>query len=74
MDTHSIFLPQVSGWGLDEDLKPTKNLKYINVPIINWKECIKSVPKSFIRYLSYSGFCAGYLNGKGSVFVRKAPQ
>lgn len=62
-DTYRILLNQVAGWGKDEKLQPTEQLHFITVPIVNTKQCVQEVPKKFYRYLSFTTFCAGYLNG-----------
>uniref|UniRef100_A0A1B6KD40 Peptidase S1 domain-containing protein n=1 Tax=Graphocephala atropunctata TaxID=36148 RepID=A0A1B6KD40_9HEMI len=55
----------VSGWGKNEDKIDSSSLYYAKMPIIDLRKCLSHLPQSFQKYLSYTTFCAGYINGTG---------
>ncbi|XP_054259265.1 CLIP domain-containing serine protease HP8-like [Macrosteles quadrilineatus] len=56
----------VAGWGMNEKREQPESLNYMKVPIIDMVKCMKNVPKQFRKFMSFTSFCAGYINGTGA--------
>lgn len=55
--------PSVSGWGYtEEDGKPAKVLKSLQIPLITHDICLKQIPEYFEEYLTFDKICGGYPN------------
>ena len=57
----------VAGFGQTEELKPSDNLKKIELPIVNFKICKALADNSFKSFLMPDKFCAGFTNNTGMV-------
>ncbi|XP_075223983.1 modular serine protease-like [Lycorma delicatula] len=66
-DTSNIITPGttglVAGWGFTETDKPSEELRYAKIPLVDSSKCIKDEPLEFRKYVTYTSFCAGYTNG-----------
>ncbi|XP_046688318.1 clotting factor C-like isoform X2 [Homalodisca vitripennis] len=60
---HPYIMSIVSGWGLNENQEISQGLNYIKVPIIDVMRCFKNIDQELEQYISYTTFCAGYING-----------
>lgn len=58
-DTYGL----VAGFGINEERTPNKYLHKMSYPIVNYEKC-RVLSHSFISFLSYDNFCAGYNNGR----------
>ncbi|XP_046662638.1 limulus clotting factor C-like [Homalodisca vitripennis] len=55
----------VSGWGKNEKYVESPSLYYAKIPIRDLRKCLTHIPQTFHQFLSYTTFCAGYINGTG---------
>uniref|UniRef100_A0A1B6KQM2 Peptidase S1 domain-containing protein n=2 Tax=Graphocephala atropunctata TaxID=36148 RepID=A0A1B6KQM2_9HEMI len=53
----------VSGWGVNENQELSQDLLYMKVPIVDVMKCLKNIQNNLIQFVSYTTFCAGYING-----------
>jgi secreted trypsin-like serine protease len=65
--TRKIF-GHVSGWGYTIEYKqPSEVLKELEVPLINYEQCIQELPEDYEKFMTDDKLCAGYLNSGTSV-------
>lgn len=56
----------VGGWGFVEATgKPSKTLKTITMPVIDFQQCLKSADLLFRPFVTPDKFCMGFTNGSG---------
>ncbi len=61
---------KVYGWGLTEELKFDKNLRHVDVPLVDQALCNSSNP-DLPKVMSETTFCAGARDGKTGACIGK---
>jgi hypothetical protein len=62
----------VSGWGYTIEYKqPSEVLKELEVPLINYEQCIQELPEDYEKFMTDDKLCAGYLNSGNILDLKK---
>ncbi|GBP36284.1 Modular serine protease [Eumeta japonica] len=57
-------LGKVAGWGYtSENATSSPTLQVVDLPYLNFSECLVRVPEGFREYITSDKICAGYTNG-----------